>query len=295
MSKNIIATMSQVKRQLMNQPQSRQSNNDDSLIQLYCQYASDIIEERTGKKYFVPRREERFYDNNSVVFACNVSSKNDGDTLMLDKEIVEAIEVTTNNGNTIISNSNYFLTTAIGYNEKPYTRISLDRNTLFNWSTFQKAHKVDGIWVNHDDPDNMWKLKTTVQDNPLMIGSTTLNVLDSSLFEVQQLIRFGDDNSGEFAFIEGVNVDANTLTIERGVNGTTAAEQAQATNIYVFKPRGDSVLAAKELAAFLYKNRQNAGGSSDRQIISVDGMILSPLAMLPDVVKLFIGRYRDKL
>jgi hypothetical protein len=296
MTRNIIATMSQVKRQLMNDPQSRSLVGDDSLIQTYCQFISDMLEERTGNKYFVPRRETRYYSDNDVIFPCDVSfTRYDGEVLSLDKEIVEVFSLTTNNGNTAIDSSNFFLRTSRGYNNKPYTKIELDRNIRFDYTDFQKAHAVDGLWVNHNDPDNMWKYKTGVLNNPLAVDGLIVSVTDASIFNIQELIRFGDDNTGEFAFIELVDVDNNNLVIERGVNGTTAAEQSQGTNIYVFKPRYDAILAAQDFTAFLYKNRQNAGGSSDRVMISPSGEMLVPLAMLPDTVRVFVNRYSKKI
>ena len=293
---NIIATLSHVKEYLMKQPQSNQLTKDDERIKWFCQSVSDTLEERTSKQWFVPRRQTRYYTDNDIFFYHdNRFCKYNGDTLILDKEIVDVISLTTNNGNTAISSDNYFLRTADSYNLQPYTRIELSDNTTFNYSTFQKAHAVDGIWVNHDSPDNMWKLRTTVQDNPLLVSATTLNVTDASIFNVQELIRFGDDNTGEFASIEAIDVDNNTLTIERGVNGTTAVEQAQGVNIYYFLPRHDALYAATVWSAFEYMNKDNAGGSSTNQLISADGMVLSPIAMLPDIVRAFLARYRQKI
>lgn len=90
---------------------------------------------------------------------------------------------------------------------------------------------ITGTWGYHDNWSDAWaSTGDTVQDNPLSSSATTLNVTNGALFETYQLIKI----ETEYLFITSINT--NALTVERGVNGTTAAAHITSTSIYKFVP-----------------------------------------------------------
>jgi hypothetical protein len=63
------------------------------------------------------------------------------------------------------------------------------------------------------------------------------------------MLRAGD----EFMRVTAVDAGANTLTVARGVHGTTAVEHPQDTALWVYRPPFDVLTGALQLAAWLYR------------------------------------------
>lgn len=225
------------------------------------------------------------------------------DVLKLDDDLLEVVTLTTSNGDITITAADRLLRTGNARNQTPYDRIVLKSDgttTLFTFSgTPQDANSVTAFWGYHEDWANAWASMDTVQDDPLTSSETTVTVADADgedenglipRFRAQQLIRFGTGTSAEYAFINAVNPEVNTLTVRRGVNGTTAAQQANATAIFVFRPMEDIVLAMLVLATYSYRRKDDIGRSSDRSLASSTGVLLLP-ARLPDDVTRTVETY----
>jgi hypothetical protein len=94
----------------------------------------------------------------------------------------------------------------------------------------------------------------TVQDNPLSAAATTLTVVEAQRFEVAQTLRI----ESEQLFITD-KPTATTLTVTRGVNGSTAANHTQATAIDILTFEAPSVaVVTAGLAARLWRRRDTA-------------------------------------
>lgn len=78
------------------------------------------------------------------------------------------------------------------------------------------AISVEGLWGYHSDYARAWTDVATLPD-ALDGANTEVAVSDASGLAVGQLVRIDD----EYLRVEAI--DTNTLTVERGVNGTTAA------------------------------------------------------------------------
>jgi hypothetical protein len=148
------------------------------------------------------------------------------------------------------------------------------------------AITVDGTWGFHPDWANAWVSSgDSVQDNPLSSGATALTVSDADApestgygqrFAVGQLIRI----ESEYLHVLAVNASANTLTVARGVNGTTAASHAQGTAIERYCPPEDIRQACLRVATWLYK-QQDAGFAVAAG--SLRGQMIVPAALPEDV------------
>jgi hypothetical protein len=134
-----------------------------------------------------------------------------------------------------------------------YDQIVIDPNStiLGSWSTGIKAIELTGIWAYADDRDDCWEDSLDeVEDNPLAVGATEVTVNNAAgagafgpapRFMAGMLARAGS----EYWEISAVNTSTNKLTVLRGRNGTTAAQQAQNTQIDIWRPPGPVVDAAQ--------------------------------------------------
>ncbi len=125
---------------------------------------------------------------------------------------------------------------------------------------------VTGTWGWHERWSQAWRDSAdAVQDNPLSSTATTLTVSDadgadsqqrSPRFQVGHLLRIED----EYLRVLAVDSGANTLTVQRGVQGTTAAAHAQTTAIEVYQPPREVESLCLRWAMWLYKE-------PDREVI----------------------------
>jgi hypothetical protein len=126
---------------------------------------------------------------------------------------------------------------------RSWTQLVIDPNgSETAWPDGFRTVKVTGVWAYADDRATAWESSTdVVQDNPLLIGATSLTVADADgvdqlgstpRFQAGQLLRI----ESEFAYCSVVTVGTNILTIARAQNGTTATAHIQAKQIDVWRP-----------------------------------------------------------
>lgn len=121
-------------------------------------------------------------------------------------------------------------------------RVSALSDTLSTWPAGERSIRVVGVWAYADDRDTAWESSgDTSEDNPLSSSATTMTVNDADaedaygippIFSPGQLLRL------ESEYVEvGLRIDssANTLSIVRGRNGTTAASHTQNTAIDIWR------------------------------------------------------------
>lgn len=288
----VYATFYEVKEFLFGSEDQNDLQKDDRILQRFCVQASRAFDRYCHRRFY-PIRETRCFDHPDRITE-----------LILDDDLLEVNTLTTDNGDTTVSASDYFLMTGDVYGRTPYSRIKMNADgDQFNFEygeTWQRANAVDGLWGYHEDWSNAWANLDTVQDNPLGAATTTLTVADADgedengltpRFQEQQLIRFGTGVTAEMAFVTQVDNSANTLTIRRGVNGSTAAQQANGTAIYVYRPMDDIRSALLTLSAYYYRRRSSVGGADDRPLASATGVMIMP-NRLPGEVKDALAAYK---
>jgi hypothetical protein len=281
---NVYATAEEVKEYL-----SIVSEDDDQLLRSFCIEASREIDAWCFRKFY-PALATKYFDHP------------DFNTLLpLDEDLLAVTTLTTQNDNTTITSSDYYLMRGNSYNRTPYNAISLKHDEQwYAWTgTPQKANKVIGTWGYHNDWSNAWAdSQDEVEDNPLTAAATTLTVNSvggkdergiPGRFNVQQLLRI----ESEYLYVTDIQGPANTLTVIRGINGTTAAQHAQNTQIDIYRPMPDVVKALKTLASYAYKRRDAIGSDGDRALVSADGIVVMPNDF-PAEVKALLKRYRRR-
>lgn len=256
------------------------------------------------KRFFVPIRDTKAFDhpiqnaqsrlgfNRLDPFLSDLPNQ-----LKLNRDLLAVNTLTTNNGDTTITAANYFLMTGYEHNLTPKDRIELSvdgTQTTFLYSgTPQQSNSVDAIWGYHEDYDNAWQQLDTIQDvGGINASATSVTVTDADAFDElgrkprfqqQQLLRFGSIDTSEMVYVSGINYSTQVLTIIRGVNGSTAAIQANATAIEVFRPQEEIKHAMLVLATHAYRRKDKVGDESDQKF-AASGVIIMPPGLPKEVL-----------
>ena len=169
--------------------------------------------------------------------------------LGLDDWLITATTVTSYEGTDRTSSAT--LTEGIGndfllmpYNTSPKSKMKLVENTLKNLYSGQQTLTILGQWGWQNDTESI----STVD----AIGSsstTTVTVTSGSTTYVGDTILVGTEQ------MYVTNVDGNTLTVIRGVNGTTSATHSGGATYYRYKYPADVVQAGLDIARTYWRSR----------------------------------------
>ena len=130
------------------------------------------------------------------------------------------------------------------YNTSPKSKMKLVENTLKNLYSGQQTLTILGQWGWQNDTESI----STVD----AIGSsstTTVTVTSGSTTYVGDTILVGTEQ------MYVTNVDGNTLTVIRGVNGTTSATHSGGATYYRYKYPADVVQAGLDIARTYWRSR----------------------------------------
>jgi hypothetical protein len=259
--------------------------DSDTLLSLFAEQASRTLDAACRRRFY-PRIETRYYDH-----------PHDASVLVLDDDLLEVTTFTTGNGTVTLAASDYYLTCGGQHNLLPADRIEMridGQHTGLQYNTTpQRANAVTGIWGYHEAWASAWDAVDALAAG-VNNSTTTLPVNDADgpdldgltpRFKVSQLVRV----DSEFMYVSVVTAGTtNTLTVRRGVNGSTAVAHDAGAAVAVYRPMNDVAAAAKRLAAWLYGQRDQP--YAERIQAAQQGIISIPEAMPPDV-RLVIARY----
>ncbi len=143
----------------------------------------------------------------------------------------------------------------------PLVGVELDVTKAFfvYQATKTRALTVTGVWGWHDDYANAWKPSgDSIPAGGITANATTFTVANvsgpdgwnlSPRFQSGQLLKV----ESEYMHLVAVNSSTNTLTVVRGVNGSTAATHAASAPISIYMPPADIAEIALRWAGWLYK------------------------------------------
>lgn len=256
------------------------SVDDVGLLRGFCTTASRLFDGST-RRVFYPRSEVRYYDHPS----------DDASRLRVDDDLLEVTTFTTQNGEETVAAADYYLMCGTSYNLQPYDRLVMlsdgDTPVLLYSDRLQKANALTAIWGYHEAWASAWQSSNDALAAQITAAATSLTVADvdgkdiyglTPRFKVQQLIKIDD----EYLYVTGKNAATDTLTVRRGVNGTTAAIHAIAATIYIYQPMEEIAHAVKRLAAWLYAQR-NTPYSEMMTTVEIGGTVIIPKSAPPDV------------
>lgn len=237
----------------------------------YCYQASAYITKMTGRM-FVPYRASRDYPHHELAETADFRRGR----IALGEDLFVLSSISWDE--VALNATDYRL---LPVNSLPYdsVRFSPSAGLSFTPSDFDASTVVTGTWCYHVNVSDAY---TTVSTAITLANSTdtTITVIDASLYETLQLASC----ESELMLITARDTDANTLTVERGVNGTTAAAHTTQP-LRRFNVMPDIALCATRLAAFLYERRNSVGN-----VIQVgDNSVV--IDALPTAVKETLERY----
>jgi hypothetical protein len=193
---------------------------------------------------------------------------------------------------TALTSADYIPMHGEDYNSpKSYNLLRIDvTGDLNTWPRGQKSVRIIGDWGFTDDRNRMFEDTTDeVEDNPLTAAATTLTLNDvdgvdkwgiTPRVSPGQILQI----ESEFAEVTGTDTatGTNTATIVRGINGSTAAEHAQNTQVDKFMPP-EPVKQALIIQA-IHQFKRGQAGFGDAEAIPDLGKIMHIKTIDPEAL-----------
>lgn len=234
----------------------------DAQLKRFIERASNFIEQRTGR-VFIPETATRTFDAPMPNLPRGA--------LYLHDDLLSVTSITDDQG--ALSAGDYFL---YPLNRSPKRRIELNTSREFWYydDTPQSAVVIVGQWGYCADYED-----TGATLGAAISSTTTLTFTASSGTLLQTGWSLLIDS--EQMFVTGIS--GNTITVQRGNNGTTAATHLNGAAIYRYTPPAGIEETASLLAQTWYNWRKSGGEKSERigdyAVTYVDGQPI-PLTVL---------------
>ena len=217
--------------------------SDDELLKRLIGAASAEFARQIGRVP-MPYRATRRYDADGA----NVEPY----TLDLDADLLELTALTNGDGSAIGLEQVALRPT----NDYPKWRIALKQGagvTFTYGGDPQEAIAVEGWWGYVPHYESAWRVCDTIGGDGLAADGGTL-VASAVGFEIGHYLRLDDE------IVQVIDRNEATLEVTRGELGTTRADHAAGTAIYVFEPLPDIRAAVREMVAYSYKAIDRIGG-----------------------------------
>jgi hypothetical protein len=247
---------------------------DDARMLAKLRAATAQIERYTGRSFLpvVATRHFDWHDARTLLFR--------------GYDLLELTSITNGDGTTVDPAA----ILPFGGTNGPIVGVELDttRGFFVYLTTKTRALTVTGVWGWHDDYANAWKPSgDTIPAGGINASVTTFTVASvsgadgwnlSPRFQPGQLLRVDT----EYMSLVAADASTNTLTVVRGVNGSTAADHAASAPISVYVPPADIAEIALRWAAWLYKT-EDAGDFGGVTAEPALGQIAVPPAIPADL------------
>lgn len=294
-----LATLAQVRDELRIADNTVGGNGPDVSEDAYIRRAiyqmSDRLQSMT-EKGFLPSKETRYFD------ALGFHISPDGLSLDLHRDpFLELTSVIDGEGNALTAYDRSLKTGdyLLPGNKYPFRDIEIVSSSSKRWDKYnpiyQEAIAITGVWGFHTRYDKAWLSSgDAVKNDPSIDASvTTITVADADEQDGMGFVpRFSPGNflkiESEYLEVVGVDTSANTLTVLRGVNGSTAAIHLKDVPIYVWQPQPEIVRAVCRWAAYV----QSRHGAFTEVVIQEVAAVRYPKD-LPEDVENIILQYID--
>ncbi|MHB0964869.1 MAG: hypothetical protein ACYC36_00310 [Bellilinea sp.] len=267
------------------------NDSDDDRLNDFLAWAARLVEWWKGRRFDV-RRETRVFDTPSAggsmfgVYDARLLAGASNPVLRLDDDLLAVIELKNGDG-VAIPSTDYVLEPANVY---PKNRIRLRSGEIWLKSDDgpEQAITLTGLWGNHERYAEAWRAVDTVQVANMLIGDVLINITNPADYEVGQLLKLED----EFMLLEEIDAVSKKLTVERAVNGTSAAAHALATPISVFQTSGTISQVCMRLVKWRYA--QKDVDNFDQSYVLGSGVVSTPTSIPADVARI-LGAQRVRL
>lgn len=270
----LYATLLDVRRELEVSDDDTSVPADDRwIVESALPHVSARIEQLTSKEYAPRRRTRRFNAYGDHIDDLKRALWLIGNPLLE----VETLTI----GDTEVEAEHYqFLE-----DDTPYYFLSLRRAAPVYWDSFEddwlNSIALAGVYgYRRNYPEEGWQGSgQTVLDAPLSSSATTVTVANHAVFSPGHLLQIEAEwlLVSETTLVENEDPtpDVHTLTVQRGVRGSTAVAHDATTPISIWEPQPQIRRAASRWAAFLYQRRASF------EIKKRDGMTGTVIEELP--------------
>ena len=194
------------------------ATGQDALFTDLIKSTSRDMEVACGGRWFYPRIETRYYDTPG------------GRALDVEEDLL-AITTLTNGDATAIASSDYILMPYFG---PPYHQIRLKQSSSVVWTldssgNDERAITLLGIWGKVHDYASVWLDTLAILAAAITTTTATTFTCTTGIVKAGWLIRI----DLEYLYVDSVSTGASdTVTVRRGVNGSTAATHVISSLIY---------------------------------------------------------------
>lgn len=232
-------------------PSNPAYNDFFAFVRRTCREASEYIENQTDRT-FVPYRDDREYFHRDLA---------DDDLLRygrmgLLEDMLVCNTVTWEGGalETQIVSPTYYRFMPVNVCPSITIRFDMSRVPTFVPQDFNATTTISAWWGYHSNLSAAYTVMQTAFTCTENETDVTVTPGTGVLYETFQYLRCED----ELMLITAIDTDDDTLTVERGVNGTTAVAHA-AVELKRWNVIPDMALCATRLVAYLYQKRNEIG------------------------------------
>jgi hypothetical protein len=266
--------------------------SDAGIISRIVEASSRLIDNFVGMQSFGPRTETRYYDigsgslrNSPQNVIDTTNNTNIGlssayvSAVVLDAWLISTSSVTSYKSTdrsasealTEGYDNDYWL---MPYNSTPKVELKLNEDTSKSFHGGQQTLAIAGSWGYTND--------TTPQ-------KTTADAISSTTTTSVSVTSAADLSPAQTVLIDSeqlyiTSISGNTLTVERGVNGTTAATHSGGASVYLYAYPELVIQVCLDLGKIAFRDRDlgvtQTLGSGDIQITRADSEVWSTLKML---------------
>jgi hypothetical protein len=233
--------------------------DDDALLVEFIRRASRQIERYTQRRFDARTETHKFdYDGSSW-------------KLFFGDDLLSCTSLTVSS--TVIDATSYVLKPS-NSDVHGWLEIKTDTGDYLTYTdTPLEAIEVAGVWGWHDDYANAWE-SSGATASALTANATSVTVSSGTPFAKRQTIQIDDEQ------MMVTNVVTTTLTVQRGINGTTAATHDAAAAIDIWRAPYDIQQACIRLVHWYYYQRQAA---FEKTLTPELGQVTVPGKLPPDI------------
>ncbi len=233
------------------------STTDDTILRKILEAASRSIDNYCNRT-FVTQTATKYFDGSFTLWVPDLLSIT---TLKTDDDGDGTYENTFQVASEPIDYLLYGTGLEDSYNTYPKTRIVIAENSDYGSfaSGVKRGVQIAGIWGYGDGISaTPYIVDTALTAAISLTTATTCTVTAVTNLSAGQLIKIDSEQMYIYS------ISTLTLTIERGVNGTTAATHSDSASLYIYQYPSDIRQACIDLSVALYQNRAKQGLQTER-------------------------------
>ncbi len=244
---------------------------DDATLRAILERVSEAIDNHCYRKFGVVV-ETRYY------------TAVQSDTLLLDRDLLSVSALKADGDGDRTYEDSWLVTDydLLPFNGYPKTCILTSPDGNYSFPSTKKGVEIAGTWgYGNGQSATPYDDSTTTTAEELDATETGVDVASGAALAIGQTILI----ESEQMYITGIST--NTLTVERGVNGTTAATHATGKAIYIYRYPGNVVQACLLMAEKMWARKDapfGIVGAPETGQIRITGADRDVVAMLSPYV-----------